>query len=322
MPASAPLIGILWLVLSLAAPLGTDIADGTSLGDLGLTEPVTLRPGDDPIVLPAVFPDGTSQGENGAWYTFELSSSLRFPDDAAVGAKATLSVGINGFAAVQVIYELTGVGVTASGVGWLEGDVVTIGSVREAKLAYENYLQTNGVDPGVAEVSLALRSNEVGAGAVAVVDPASHFAVSHRSPYAVTIEVKAVEIEETIATIHFEVSHNRSDPLLQVAVQVQPLAGVTTVSAPQSLALEGGRGSGTVVVEIDPDREQAELVIGIDAPGFNSPSEAVVLDRRRVDPSLITQWRWLALGTVLLLAGGYLTVGRSGRSSAAKAAAT
>lgn len=305
------LVGLALSVASVsqaAAEAAHIVANGTSLSDLGIDEPIVLDGANPAHIVPVVFPDGAGQpdasGNN--WTRFNLRYTVEFPaaSPSPPGAQSILSVSVAGHAAVQLIFEETDRGtVQSNGIGWLEGRKVTEGDPGQRTLdgTYENFLVDGSVEPGPTELTLLFEPSEHTPGAVATIHPDSSFAVESVSPVAIDVDVTEIKsVAEGTEVTYVATNYRMRSTDIEVVFVFDgqsPEAGIRT---PLTLAAEESRTEGILIPAADVDAAGGRnglLVLVSDE--FNSP--AVPISFIAAEESSMRPW--LVAGGLALMVG-------------------
>lgn len=120
------------------------------------------------------------------WYTIVLSAMVRFPNSQS--EKAILSATTDGATAAQVVLESDGRSVTASTLGYVSGRRFERSNGMSAHIAFENYLQLQGVRPGINLLEIAVETIRGSAPDTVRILPETGIRVTRIDPYELHIE--------------------------------------------------------------------------------------------------------------------------------------
>lgn len=123
------------------------------------------------------------------WHLIHLHFRIRFK--AGAEGRAYVGAGTNGYAAAQIVFEVTPERIRWSEVGIVHGSVRRETSEREAEVRFVNYLQLRGVVPGLNALSFDVEQLGPPTVESLVVYADSAIEVTRRSPGSVKLSLAA-----------------------------------------------------------------------------------------------------------------------------------
>jgi len=301
-------------VLSSASAQGSQ-SSGVSLADLGITEPIVLNAENSSASMSIDLREVFSAEAP----TLRLHFAARYADGSPVNGdfKSGLAASVDGQTAVQILLGNTPEGVSANGIGWVEGSRTTTRNGPDGvEMTYENYLQAAD-DPNSAssEFSLLLEASENTPLIHVEVFSDSRFLSDVPPGSSTTLEIVNSSFDDHgVVELDYEFVTDRVEQFA-LSLRSEPGIPVTLVEPHDIIQVRDTVTRGTIRLRVDEieSHDDGEIAIIADTFGFNSPAVVTGITISRSEGS---QWPASAfiLGVSLLVIAIAASVRREGKS--------